>query len=199
MSKRNRDPIREPPMADSKEPMISDDASESNRFTFGIEPRIKVKSSMSDNMVSHGYELELDAKLLVNSISLNVHPDFPAIIVQIGDRSHIHRALNLSSSPIPQATDEHSSLVAFRAWLLSPVLEGGFSVDSSESGNIRIFGARGFTVAESLDIIFNRWFIPAWMVEVKSAIAGNVLTVLSITNDFDTNDTCLTFLTGLSF
>ena len=160
-------------------------------LTADIVDHIKVNSSLWNEIKSNGLVLADDTVIMVNNISLHVMPDLPALVIQLGESTHIHQALNLSLSPISQGQDEDSSLLAFREWLLSHARESaGFHLESPASGNMKVFGIRGLSCGECMDISFNRWLsgLLPWIMQIKAAVAGKVVTLLSITCDYDTND-----------
>ena len=164
----------------------------------GLDKRVDVKSSMLDEIESSKLMLKSETVLVIDEIAQNVRLDSHAVVVQLGESKDIHEALKLKSSPIPQAKDEESSVLALREWLLSHVRDAGpgFVLTESKSGDMKNFGIR-VSYTELADIVVNRWLggkNPGWMQEMKASIPGKTVTLLMIIADEESSNVHLSYL-----
>ena len=100
---------------------------------------------------------------IVNEVACSVEPCCPGLIVQLGKKMDIHRALSLEGSPIPQGDDEHDSTHAFQCWLTSTA---GI-VPSRVVPGVATTSWKQLDCQQADDILWRSWHRVAWNVTMK--------------------------------
>ena len=100
---------------------------------------------------------------IVNEVACSVELCFPGLIVQLGKKMDIHRALSLEGSPIPQGDDEHDSTHAFQCWLISTA----GVVPSRVVPGVATTSWKQLDSQQADDILWRSWHRVAWNVTMK--------------------------------
>ncbi len=101
---------------------------------------------------------------ILNEVACSVEPCCPGLIVQLGKKMDIHRALSLEGSPIPQGDDEHDSTHAFQCWLTSTA---GIVVPSRVVPGVATTSWKQLDCQQADEILWRSWHRVAWNVTMK--------------------------------
>ena len=92
----------------------------------------------------------------------------PGIVVQLLDLNSLHAALQLPHSPLPAGNDVNSSADSFRQWLIAQALASP-GVTGANQVSPECVAFHHLTPGMTNHIIYQKWLIVRWVVEIQTA------------------------------
>jgi hypothetical protein len=136
---------------------------------FGFDDEVEPSSATISKFRKNPGLLSCDTVHITNLVFKSLIPKDPGVIIQLGDKRHIHAALSLPSSPFGPGHTQEASRTMFRNWIVGRVYADPDITNARRVQGPNSLAWHHLNDSEAFELLFHRLLVPAWLVDIRAA------------------------------